>query len=177
PGVIIDVDDPGFFHPEDMAEAIARHLQKTGQPPVTKPAALVRAILEGLALSYRLALERSERLADTRIETIHIVGGGARNGLLCRLTADACRRPVVAGPVEATAMGNILVQAMGKGQVSDLAEAHAIARQSSDLMEYEPREAGDWDDRVARLQAMRLSPLVPTLQPSGGPMPETEKRA
>jgi len=145
PGVVVDVDDPEFLHPEDMPAALDRHLRKTGQMPPAQPTALVRAILEGLALAYRVALMRAEALANTRVDTIHIVGGGARNGLLCRLTADACRRPVVAGPVEATAIGNVLVQAMGVGQV---AEAHAVARASAELMTYEPRDTGDWEARV-----------------------------
>jgi rhamnulokinase len=160
-GAIIDVDDPAFLHPEDMPDAIARHLASTGQTPVSRPAALVRAILEGLALAYCAALMRAEQLAGARVDRVHVVGGGARNGLLCQLTADACQRPVVAGPIEATAMGNVLVQAMGVGQVRDLTEAHTIARASSDLIEYLPRESGDWDGRMGRLQEMRRSSPAP----------------
>jgi rhamnulokinase len=157
PGVVIDVGDPAFLHPEDMPAALVRHLTTTGQPEVSEPAALARAILESLALAYRLQLEQAERLAGTRIETIHIVGGGARNALLCQLTADACRRPVNAGPVEATAMGNVLVQAMALGQVGSLAEIHALARASTHLAEYDPRDSADWDSRAERLQAMHRS--------------------
>jgi rhamnulokinase len=91
------------------------------------------------------------------VETIHVVGGGARNALLCQLTADACRRPVLAGPVEATALGNVLVQAMGTGEVRDLAEARAIARASAGVVTYEPGAAGDWDERAAQLRAWRSS--------------------
>jgi len=157
PDVVIDVDDPGFLHPDDMPAAIAAHLRRTGQDPgvADNPIALVRAILDGLALAYRMGLERAERLAGVRVGTIHIVGGGARNALLCQLTADACRRPVRAGPVEATALGNVLVQALGAGEIGDLTEAHAVARRSTSSALYEPRDAGDWDERAARLPAPR----------------------
>jgi rhamnulokinase len=122
---------------------------------VEDEAALTRVIFEGLALAYRLALERAERLAGTRAQTVHIVGGGARSALLCQLTADACGRPVVAGPVEATAMGNILVQAMGTGAIRDLAEARSVACESADPAVYQPAAGLDWEERAARLQALR----------------------
>ena len=85
------------------------------------------------------------------MRVIHVVGGGARNELLCQLTADACGRPVAAGPAEATALGNVLVQAMGRGEVKTLAEAHAIARSSADVRVHEPHGSSDWDKRHARL--------------------------
>ncbi len=157
PGVVIDVDDPAFLHPDDMPAAIAGHLRGTGQDPgvVGDPIRLVRAVLEGLALAYRAALERAERLAGVRVVTIHVVGGGARNALLCQLTADACQRPVLAGPVEATALGNVLAQARGAGEIRDLAEAHDVARRSTHAALYESRDAGAWDERAARLQALQ----------------------
>lgn len=160
PDVVIDVDDPAFLHPDNMPAAIAAQLQRTEQPMASEPAALVRAILDSLALAYRMALQQAERLAETRVETVHVVGGGARNGLLCQLTADACGRPVLAGPVEATALGNVLAQAMGTGELANLAEARAVARRSADVTLYVPREAGeagDWDERAARLQGLRTS--------------------
>ncbi len=157
PGVVIDVDDPAFLHPDDMPAAIAGHLRRTGQDPgaAGEPIPLVRAILEGLALAYRVALEQAERLAGVRVGAIHVVGGGARNSLLCQLAADACQRPVLAGPVEATALGNVLAQAVGADEIRDLAEAHDVARRSTHAALYEPRAAGDWDERAARLQALR----------------------
>ncbi len=157
PGVVIDVDDPAFLHPDDMPAAIAGHLRRTGQDPgvVDSPIALTRAILEGLALTYRTALEQAERLAGVRVGMIHVVGGGGRNAVLCQLTADACQRPVLAGPVEATALGNVLTQAMGAGELRDLAEVHDVARRSTYVARYEPRDAGDWDKCAARLQAPR----------------------
>jgi len=159
PGVVIDADDPTFLHPDDMPATIAGHLRRTGQAPEAAgdPIALVRALLEGLALAYRTALERAEHLAGVCVDTIHVVGGGARNGLLCQLTADACGRPVRAGPAEATALGNVLAQALGAGQIRDLAEIHAVAARSAAPIAYEPRVVGigDWDERAARLRAMR----------------------
>jgi len=157
PGVVIDVDDPAFLRPDDMPAAIAGHLRRTGQDPgvADEPIALTRAILEGLALAYRAALERAERLAGVRVGVIHVVGGGARNALLCQLTADACRRPVRAGPVEATALGNVLTQAMGTGEIRDLTRARQVARDSVRLATYEPRDAGDWNERAARPRVAR----------------------
>jgi rhamnulokinase len=153
--IILDVDDPAFLHPSDMPGAIADQLRRTGQAMVTDPGATVRVILEGLALKYRLAIMEAEQLAGVRVDTVHVVGGGARNAFLCQLTADACGRPVVAGPIEATAIGNVLVQAMGAGQVRDLAEARVVARRSADLVVYEPGGGLDWDERAGRLQALR----------------------
>ena len=159
PGVVIDVDDPVFLHPDDMPAAIAGHLRRTEQDPrvVDSPIALVRAILEGLALAYRAALERAERLAGVRMGTLHVVGGGVRNGLLCQLTADACRRRVLAGPVEATVLGNVLVQALGAGEIRDLAAAHAVARASAEPTLYEPRDEVGWDGRAARLRELQAA--------------------
>ena len=155
PGIVLDVDDPLFLHPADMPAVIGAQLDGAGQPAPDDPIALVRAVLEGLALKYRLAIEQAERLAGTPVRVIHVVGGGARNGLLCQLTADACGRPIVAGPAEATALGNILVQAIGRGEVRDLAEARAIVRASSDAHTYEPHDGGYWNDLHGRLQQMR----------------------
>ena len=150
PGVALDVDDPDFLRPADMPTMIQAQLARTGQPAVDDPIVLARVIVEGLALKYRVALARAEHLAGARVETIHIVGGGARNTLLCQLTADACERPVAAGPIEATAWGNVLTQAMGRGQVRDMAEARAIVRASTGIRHYEPRDRAYWDDLHGR---------------------------
>ncbi len=157
PGVVIDVGDPAFLHPDDMPAAIGRQLACAGQPSVADPPAVVRAVLEGLALTYRLALEQAERLTGLRVRTVRVVGGGARNSLLCQLTADACQRPVLAGPFEATALGNVLVQAMGTGALRGLAEAREIARASADIQSYDPGATVDWDHRRAYLLARRAS--------------------
>jgi rhamnulokinase len=154
PGVVLDVDDPAFLHPADMPAAINGQLARTGQKTMQDPVELVRAIFEGLALKYRVALERAEQLSGTRVRVIHVVGGGARNELLCQLTADACGRSVAAGPAEATALGNVLVQAMGRGEVRSLAEAHAIARSSAAVRVHEPRISSQWDELHARLVSL-----------------------
>jgi len=157
PSVVIDVDDPAFLHPDDMPAALRRQLARTGQPPVADPPVLARAVLEGLALRYRIALEQAEELTGLRARTVRVVGGGARNSLLCQLTADACRRPVLAGPVEATALGNVLVQAMGTGALRGLSEAREVARASADIRSYEPGATVNWDHRQAYLLARRAS--------------------
>ena len=117
---------------------------------------MVRCILESLALKYRWVLERLDSLLGRRTQVIHVVGGGARNRLLCQFTADATGRTVVAGPAEATAVGNILVQAMARGHLSGLAEAREMVGRSFDLQTYYPRRTADWDDAYQRF--MRLMP-------------------
>ena len=104
----------------------------------------MRAPSESLALRYRWVLERLEELLGKRLETIHVVGGGCQNTLLCQLTADACNRVVVAGPVEATALGNVLVQMLGLGLLRSLEQGRAVVRRSSDVKMYEPRQPDRW---------------------------------
>jgi rhamnulokinase len=116
---------------------------------------MVRAILEGLALRYREAVNMVESITGTAINAIHIVGGGSRNVLLCQLTADACGRRVLAGPAEATALGNMLVQAMAHGVVRNVQEARAIVRSSYRLTEHLPSPEVDWREREARLADIR----------------------
>ena len=111
---------------------------------------MVRCALESLALKYRWVLERLEELLGKELDTIHIVGGGSQNAFLCQLTADACNRPVVAGPVEATAIGNVLVQALGLGLVGSLAQAREVVLQSFEVRSYEPRDPERWDEPYRR---------------------------
>ena len=125
---LFDPDDPAFLHPPDMAAAIARYCRRTGQPEPDGPAAFTRAILESLAFKYRVVLDSLEELTGTPITEIQIVGGGSRNRLLNQFTADATGRTVLAGPVEATALGNIAMQMLATGAVSSLAEARAHHR-------------------------------------------------
>lgn len=123
--------DPDAFHePGQMPEQIADYCRSTGKPVPEEPGPMCRAILESLAATYRVVLEKLERLTGRTIERIHIVGGGSQNTLLNRLAEEATGRTVIAGPVEATAAGNILVQAMGAGIVSDLGEGRAVVRRS-----------------------------------------------
>jgi rhamnulokinase len=105
---------------------------------------LVRCCLESLALKYRWVLDKLETLSGKRIDAIHIVGGGSQNAVLCQFTADSCGRPVVAGPVEATAIGNILTQALGLGLLGSLAEAREVVRRSFEVVTFEPRNPEAW---------------------------------
>jgi rhamnulokinase len=146
----VDADHLSFILPESMPQALADFCRRTGQTAPIEPGAVVRCALESLALKYRWVLERLEELLGKRLDTIHVLGGGCQNVLLCQLTADACNRTVVAGPVEATAIGNVLVQAMGLGLVMTLAEARQLVRQSFDVRNYEPRDPHAWDEAYAR---------------------------
>ncbi len=147
---LVDPDDASFILPPSMPAAIAEFCHTTGQPAPAEPGAVVRCALESLALRYRWVLERLEELTGRRLETIHVVGGGSQNTMLCQFTADACNRLVVAGPVEATAIGNVLVQALGLGLVGSLAEARAILRHSFDVRTYEPRQVERWHEPYQR---------------------------
>ena len=139
-GPVIDPDDPAFLPPGDMPGRIAVACRRTDQPvPPTRPA-LVRCILDSLAAAYSRAVRDASRLSGRSVEVVHVVGGGARNALLCQLTADACETTVVAGPVEATALGNVLVQARASGLVAgDLEALRALVRSTQDIRRYEPR--------------------------------------
>jgi len=147
---LIDPDDPRFLPPGDMPARIQDFCRETGQPVPEEPGAIVRCILESLALKYRWVIERLEELLGRRIPAIHIVGGGARNAVLCQWTADATQRPVLAGPVEATAIGNLMVQAMALGYVGSLAEAREVIRRSFAPVVYEPRASTMWDEAYER---------------------------
>lgn len=155
---LIDPDHESFMLPANMVQAIGEFCKRTGQPVPTEPGPVVRCALESLAFKYRWVLRGLEELLGGRLNTIHVVGGGSQNTLLCQLTADACHRPVVAGPVEATAIGNVLTQALGLGLVSSLADAREVVRQSFDVKTYEPQSPGGWDEHFARFE--KLLPAI-----------------
>ncbi|NUT10131.1 MAG: rhamnulokinase, partial [Nonomuraea sp.] len=149
---LVDPDLPVFLPPGDMPARIAAECRRTGQRPPATPAAYVRCVLESLALGHRQAVRQAMELSGREVEVVHLVGGGSRNELLCRFTADACGLPVVAGPAEATALGNVLTQARAAGLVGDLAELRALVASTQELRRYEP--SGDthaWDEAAARL--------------------------
>lgn len=150
---LVDPDHASFILPPSMPQALGDFCKRTGQPVPSEPGAVVRCALESLALRYRWVLERLEELTGRRLDVLHIVGGGSQNGLLNQLTADACNRPVVAGPVEATAIGNVLVQALGLGLVGSLAEAREVVRRSFDVTTYEPRQPERWEEPYRRFLA------------------------
>jgi rhamnulokinase len=142
---VIDPDDERLLRPGDMPTRIVELSVQNGQPLGPEPGGIARCILESLALKYRRTVEHLERVSGMHIQTIHVVGGGSSNRLLCQMTADACGRPVVAGPVEATAIGNLLVQAMALGLVSTLEQAREVVRRSVALETYEPKSPNEWD--------------------------------
>jgi rhamnulokinase len=151
---VLNPDDATFMLPASMPEAIADFCRKSGQFAPQEPGAVVRCALEGLALRYRWVLTQLEDLAGKRLDTIHIVGGGSQNTLLCQLAADACDRPVVAGPVEATALGNVLVQMLGLGLLGSLSEGRAIVRRSFDVRTFEPRQPERWHEPYERFMQL-----------------------
>jgi len=151
---VIDVDDGDFLKPGDMPGRIRAFCRRTGQPAPEEKDALVRCILEGIALKYRLLLERLEEMLGRRLEPIHIVGGGTQSRLLSRFAADATGRTVITGPVEATAAGNVLVQAVALGHLSSLAEARRVVRDSFDVLTFEPGSRDGWDEAYERLKQL-----------------------
>ncbi|MEZ6133864.1 MAG: rhamnulokinase family protein [Pirellulaceae bacterium] len=151
---VIDTDDPIFAAPENMPEAIRNFCRRTGQQPPESPGAIVRCAIESLVLRYRLVLDYLEQIIGGRLLTIHMVGGGVQNRMLCQLTADACQRDVVAGPVEATAIGNIMMQAIGSRQLGSILEARQLVRNASDIEHYHPQPIGRWDEGFERLKQL-----------------------
>lgn len=145
---VVRVDDAVYLPPGDMPARIADECRRTGQPVPVTPAEVTRCVLDSLALAYRLALEQAQRLAGWSVDVVHVVGGGARNSLLCQLTADACGLPVIAGPTEAAALGNALVQARAVGAAP--ADHRVLIRATQRLHRYEPGSSTDIWREVAR---------------------------
>lgn len=146
---VIDPDDPRFLNPPDMPKAIQDFCRQSGQATPKTTGELVRCAYESLALKYRQVLAWLEELTGNRLEVIHVVGGGSQSSILNQFTADACQRPVLAGPVEATALGNLLVQIRSSGELASLAEMRQVVRASSKIVEFQPGSAAPWDS-VAR---------------------------
>lgn len=146
----INPDAAEFGVPGDMPEAIREFCRKTNQPVPEDKGAVLRAALQGLALRFRQVLGMCEDLNGSRIETIHIVGGGTKNRQLCQFAADACGRRVVAGPIEATAIGNVMMQAVASGDVASIAEAREVIRRSFPVEEYQPQNTAAWDEVYAK---------------------------
>lgn len=153
---LVNPEDAAFQSPGDMPRAIQAFCQRTGQPCPESEGAVVRTAIESVALRCRWVLEGLERLIGGAIETIHIVGGGAHNRRLCQATADACGRLVLAGPGEATAIGNLLVQAIAGGAVGSIGEARLLVRDSFPLTSYEPRDTAEWGEAYQRFLALAI---------------------
>ena len=151
---LVDPDAPEFLKPGDYPRLVQAYCRRTGQPVPESVGQVVRCALESLALKYRQTFEQLESILGRRLEPVHIVGGGSRNRLLNQFTADALGRKVVAGPVEATAIGNILVQAVALGELDWPAQARAVVRRSFDVIEFLPGDAAPWDDAYHRAREL-----------------------
>ena len=152
---LINPDDERFMAPGDMPSRIADFCRETKQPVPESSGEFLRCCLESLALLYRDTLRRIEELTGSAIKRLHIVGGGSQNQLLNQFTANACGIPVMAGPVEATALGNIIVQAIVAGDIDSLKNGRAIIGASYDLEEFQPESADEWLDVVKRFEGLR----------------------
>jgi rhamnulokinase len=149
---LVNLNDPRFLNPPDMPKAIQDFCRETKQPVPKTEGELVRCCYESLALKYREVLGSLEELTGERIDVIHIVGGGSQSDLLNQFTADACQRPVVSGPVEATAMGNLLTQVKADGELASLSEMREVVRASSVVRRYEPAAWGAAAVKFAELR-------------------------
>jgi rhamnulokinase len=139
-----------------MPERLRALARAAGEPVPESPAEVVRTILDSLALAYRRNVRRACELAGREIDVVHVVGGGSQNALLCQLTADACGLPVLAGPAEAAALGNALVQARTLGaDLPDLAAMRALVRRTHEVVRYEPRGGADWDAAARRVGPLK----------------------
>lgn len=147
---LLDPDNDVFLPPGDMPSRIVEYCKQTGQTPPSTPGEILRCALESLAFKYRWVLDKLETVRGRAIDIIHIVGGGARNQTLCQFTADATGKPVVVGPIEATAVGNIAVQAIACGLIGSISDAREIVRRSFNMVTYEPQDSAGWDGAYAR---------------------------
>ncbi|HPZ99847.1 MAG TPA: FGGY-family carbohydrate kinase, partial [Phycisphaerae bacterium] len=152
---VIDPDDPSFLAPGDMPSRIVAYCQKTGQQAPSTPGEFVRVCLESLAMTYRQTLRRIEECTGRKAEVIHIVGGGTQNKHLSQWAADATGCTVVCGPIEATAAGNIAVQAVATGVFKDIWEARDLIRRSFDVAVYQPVDTGRWEEPYKKFEQLR----------------------
>ena len=151
---VIDIDDPRLLTPGDMPARIQQLAQEAGEPVPRTPISITRCIVDSLVLAYRRNIRTAAELAGRDVDVVHLVGGGSQNALLCQLTADALGVPVLAGPAEAAALGNGLVQARALGaDLPDLAAMRALIRRTHEVRRFEPRPGLDWDAAESRLNA------------------------
>ncbi|MBI1368114.1 MAG: rhamnulokinase [Planctomycetes bacterium] len=150
----IDTDNPTFAAPGRMPEKIVEFARRTGQPAPTDVGQIVRCALESLALTYRLTMDKLEAVLGRKFDVMHIVGGGGKNVLLNQMTADAMGKTIVVGPYEATAAGNLLIQAMGAGHVKNLDHIRSIIRESFSPLTFEPRQTEAWNEAYARFKGI-----------------------
>ena len=150
----INVDDSRFLAPGDMPRRINKYLKETGQDPIRAKGQIIRTILESLVMKYRSVMEAIEDASGNKIEVLHIVGGGIQNELLCQFTANALGKKVITGPIEATASGNVLMQARATGQIESLEHAREIVSNSFELKEYEPQDVSRWDKQYDKIRKL-----------------------
>jgi rhamnulokinase len=146
----VDPDAADFLAPGNMPAALRAYCRRTGQADLESVGSVVRCTLESVALKSRYVMEALEKLVGRQIRTLRIVGGGTQNKLLCQFIADACGRPVVAGPIEATALGNVVLQAIATGHLSSLSDGRRAIANSFPRQTYEPRDAAAWQDAYDR---------------------------
>ncbi|HWR37415.1 MAG TPA: rhamnulokinase family protein [Clostridia bacterium] len=151
---IVDPDSGDFLSPEDMPKAIRNYCSRTDQPIPQNDGELARCCMESLALKYRSVLQALNSLTGRKLEAIRIVGGGSRNELLCQFTADACELPVYAGPVEASSLGNVMMQAVATGHLDSVATGRERIAASCELVTYEPGCSGDWNEAYTRFESL-----------------------
>ena len=149
---LINPADPRFVSPDDMPAKLVAFCRETGQPAPETPGAFVRCALESLALFYRVTLRQLEAIIGKRIEKLNIVGGGSQNMLLNQFAANSLQIPVIAGPTECTALGNILIQAIAQGHIASLSAAREVVRNSFEVTTVKPQAAAEWDGAFARFE-------------------------
>ena len=148
----IDSDDPAFLKPDDMRSTIQDYCKTTNQIVPESPGAILRCIFESLALKYRWVINHLEELLRNKIEVIHIIGGGSQNELLCQMTSDTTGKDVIAGPIEATAIGNAIMQAIALGYLDSLAKGREMVSRSFPLVSYHPKSKDGWDEAFQRFK-------------------------
>jgi sugar (pentulose or hexulose) kinase len=147
---LINPDDPRFFEPGSIVEKLQAFCRETKQPIPESIGAITRCINESLALAYRGTMEKLEELVDRQFPCVHIIGGGAKSILLNRMTASALKKPVLAGPFEATAIGNLCTQYLAAGELNTLKDIRRIVRSSFEIREYVPENTLAWDNAYER---------------------------
>lgn len=151
---LIDPNDARFLRPDDMAFAISAYCRETGQPTPETPGQVARCIMESLALLYNRTLAEIELLTGRNISRLHIVGGGCQSALLNQFAANATARTVLAGPIEATAIGNLLIQAIALGELSSIEDLRAVVRNSFPIQQYQPAQSADWQHATQRFNSL-----------------------
>lgn len=153
----IDMNDRVFFEAHDMTGKIQRYCSSTGQPVPETKGEIARTVYESMAMGYREAFNGLEELKGKRIDVLHIVGGGSQNAFLNRLTANAIGREVIAGPAEATAIGNLMVQVLASGEVADITEMREVIRDSFDVENLKPEDTDEWSQQFERYMEIKMT--------------------